>query len=173
MSLICLSVCACMSLCLCLSSCVCFACLPIDSRLGRRLDGTRGEGEGGGREGKGEREKKKSQSARTFRDATGQCDAMRYVRCNAMRFDGKRTRELTRLDSTRTTGQGGTVREREKLPALLLQSVRQSVSQSSILNPSSDNPASAQYLLVGDPAPSPSPSSSHGSKKQSRQLLGA
>lgn len=157
MSLIFLSAPVCLSVSVCLA--VCSACLPIDSRLGRRLDGTRGEGEGGGREGKGEREKK-SQSARTFRDATGQCDAIRYVRCNAMRFDGKRTRALTRLDSTRTTGQGGTVREREKLPAFLLQSVRQSVSQS-IINrqpiQATIQPLCTVHLLGKSSSPKPQP----------------
>lgn len=101
------------------------ACLPIDST--GRDGGLSGLEVGwkGGREGK-----KSVPAAQTFRDATGQCDAIRYdtVQYNAMRFDGRWTRELTRLDSTRTTGQGRAGRPaaretKERLPALLLQPV--------------------------------------------------
>lgn len=83
------------------------------------------------------------------RFATRQGSAMRYdtVRCNAMRFDGKWTRELTRLDSTRTTGQGGTARERRERFARFTSPTSPSISQSSIVNPSTDV-ASAQYLTV-------------------------
>lgn len=73
----------------------------------------------------------KSQTAQTSRERgrAVRCDAMRYVRCNAMRCDLMAERDQridsAQLDSSRLgdrpgrDGQG----ERERLPALLLQSV--------------------------------------------------
>lgn len=61
------------------------------------------------------------------------------------------------LDSTRKAAQGGTVREKEA--ARFTSPISPSISQSSIVKPSTDvQPLSAQYL--GAPAPSPSPRSS-------------
>lgn len=158
------SVSACMCLCLCLSSCL--LCLPAD-KLDCAGDLTgRGVRERSGKEGK-----KKSQSARTFRDATGQCDAMRYVRCNAMRFDGRGPGELTRLDLNSNDRPGRDGQGERGCP---LYFSNQSVNQSIINRQSSTDIQPLCTVPRRAPAPKPQPQlQSWLRKKHRRYLLGA